>query len=118
MNLEELFRAENPQKIGETDRQVDLDNYRDWLDKKIDVLQAEIDIMPKSEFEFEQSCKRINKLFEDINSNINDTYRSIAGAYSILGEGLDKLDKVDDTNYKSDWFRGFEKKLYKCDTDL
>ena len=35
---EEQFRAENPQTIGETDKSFDLDNYKDWLEKKLDAI--------------------------------------------------------------------------------
>ena len=33
---EKQFRAENPQTIGETDRQYDLSNYKDWLERKLE----------------------------------------------------------------------------------
>ncbi len=35
---EKEFREENPQTIGETDQQFDLDNYKDWLEKKLEVV--------------------------------------------------------------------------------
>jgi hypothetical protein len=44
---EEQFRTENPQTIGEADQQFDLDNYKDWLEKKLEALQAEVNIIPK-----------------------------------------------------------------------
>lgn len=33
---EEQFRKENPQTIGETDVIFDLENYKDWLEEKLD----------------------------------------------------------------------------------
>ena len=33
--FEEQFRKECPQTIGETDQHFDLDNYRDWLEEKL-----------------------------------------------------------------------------------
>jgi hypothetical protein len=33
---EKEFRKENPQTIGETDKHFDLDNYKDWLEKKLE----------------------------------------------------------------------------------
>jgi predicted house-cleaning noncanonical NTP pyrophosphatase (MazG superfamily) len=33
---EKQFRAENPQTIRETDRQYDLSNYKDWLERKLE----------------------------------------------------------------------------------
>ena len=33
---EKEFREENPQTIGETDRQYDLSNYKDWLERKLE----------------------------------------------------------------------------------
>lgn len=32
---EKQFRKENPQTIGETDSIFDLDNYKDWLEEKL-----------------------------------------------------------------------------------
>jgi hypothetical protein len=34
--FEEQFRAENPQTIGEADSHFDLDNYKDWLESKLE----------------------------------------------------------------------------------
>lgn len=33
---EKQFRKENPQTIGEVDAIFDLDNYKDWLEEKIE----------------------------------------------------------------------------------
>jgi len=33
---EEQFRKENPQTIGEIDAIFDLENYKDWLEEKLD----------------------------------------------------------------------------------
>ena len=33
---EKEFREENPHTIGETDKQFDLDNDKDWLEEKLD----------------------------------------------------------------------------------
>jgi len=33
---EKEFREENPQTINETDKHFDLDNYKDWLETKIE----------------------------------------------------------------------------------
>ena len=41
--FEKQFRAENPQTIGETDKQYDLDNYKEWLESKVDFLVCEFD---------------------------------------------------------------------------
>lgn len=32
----EEFRKDNPQTVGETDSYFDLDNYKDWLEEKLD----------------------------------------------------------------------------------
>ena len=48
---EEQFRAENPQTIGEIDRQFDLDNYKDWLEKKLGMALSEN--VKSAEIEFE-----------------------------------------------------------------
>jgi hypothetical protein len=37
---EEQFRAENPQTMGEIDQQFNLDNYKDWLEKKLDAITS------------------------------------------------------------------------------
>lgn len=34
--FEEQFRKENQQTIGETDKHFDLDNYKDWLESKLE----------------------------------------------------------------------------------
>ena len=34
--LEKQFRAENPQTIGETDKHYDLENYKEWLESKLE----------------------------------------------------------------------------------
>lgn len=34
--FEEQFRKENPQTIGETDKCFDLENYKDWLESKLE----------------------------------------------------------------------------------
>lgn len=34
--FEKQFRAENPQTVGETDKHFDLDNYKDWLESKLE----------------------------------------------------------------------------------
>jgi len=33
--FDEEFRKEHPETIGETDQCFDLDNYADWMDKKL-----------------------------------------------------------------------------------
>lgn len=33
--FEKEFRADHPETIGETDKEFDLDNYREWLEKQL-----------------------------------------------------------------------------------
>lgn len=33
--FEEEFRLDHPETVGETDRQYDLDNYKDWLEAQL-----------------------------------------------------------------------------------
>ena len=40
--FEEQFRKDNPQTIGETDKHFDLDNYKDWLEKKVSQVEPEV----------------------------------------------------------------------------
>jgi hypothetical protein len=35
---EKEFRADHPETIGETDKELDLDNYKDWAELKIEKL--------------------------------------------------------------------------------
>lgn len=47
---EKQFRKENPQTIGETDSIFDLDNYKDWLEEKMeDYLEFFQDIFDDTE---------------------------------------------------------------------
>ena len=34
--FEQQFRKDNPETIGETDQYFDLDNYKDWLEEKLE----------------------------------------------------------------------------------
>ena len=55
---EKEFREENPQTINETDKHFDLDNYKDWLELKIEkdkrknlkdfleYFESEVDFLP------------------------------------------------------------------------
>lgn len=38
--FEEQFRKDNPQTIGEADKHFDLDNYKDWLENKLEKLSV------------------------------------------------------------------------------
>jgi hypothetical protein len=38
--FEEQFRKDNPQTIGETDKHFDLDNYKYWLENKLDAIDT------------------------------------------------------------------------------
>jgi hypothetical protein len=56
---EKEFRKENPQTIGETDKHFDLDNYKDWLEKKLEgTIETLFKIMTdiSKNTELQQSC--------------------------------------------------------------
>lgn len=38
---EKQFREENPETVGETDKHFDLSNYKDWLESKLEKLEAQ-----------------------------------------------------------------------------
>ncbi len=40
---EKQFRRDNPQTIGEKDKSFDLDNYKDWLEEKIELYLETLD---------------------------------------------------------------------------
>ena len=42
--FEKEFRADHPETIGETDKEFDLDNYKDWLEHKLANLFAIQDV--------------------------------------------------------------------------
>lgn len=50
---EKQFRKDNPQTIGETDSIFDLDNYKDWLEEKLEenrnTLQEVLDLLDENE---------------------------------------------------------------------
>jgi hypothetical protein len=45
---EKDFRADNPQTMGEVDSHFDLDNYKDWLEKKLEAQQIREERMTKA----------------------------------------------------------------------
>jgi len=47
--FEKEFRADHPETIGETDREFDIDNYKDWLEQKLVKLFAIQDVSQRSE---------------------------------------------------------------------
>lgn len=47
--FENEFRADNPETIGETDKEFDLDNYKDWLEQKLVKLFAIQDVNQQRE---------------------------------------------------------------------
>lgn len=49
--FEKEFRLENPQTVGETDSHFDLDNYKDWLEDK---LEKTVDALSELSFQVKQ----------------------------------------------------------------
>ena len=51
-NYEEQFRKDKPDTIGETDKHFDLDNYKDWLESKlenaVDLLRSVVDLQKEN----------------------------------------------------------------------
>ena len=60
---EEEFRKDAPQTIGETDKHFDLDNYKDWLEYRMEILETQnktmLDLLTKCE-----PCIRLNEQHE------------------------------------------------------
>lgn len=52
--FEKEFRADHPETIGETDKEFDLDNYKDWLEQKLAKLFAIQDVSQRSELLLKQ----------------------------------------------------------------
>lgn len=69
--FEKQFRRDKPETMGETDSIFDLDNYKDWLEEK---LQMTIDTMEEVAEELDEQEMNINsfefKLWSKLNSSL------------------------------------------------
>ena len=69
--FEKQFRRDKPETIGETDSIFDLDNYKDWLEEK---LQMTIDTMEEVAEELDEQEMNVNsfefKLWSKLNSSL------------------------------------------------
>lgn len=49
---EKQFRKEKPETIGETDQHFDLDNYKDWLESKLDEAYKLLNELEREGYDF------------------------------------------------------------------